>query len=249
MFLTARLGSSRLPRKMLLEVRGRRVLDRVVERLSRAVRPELLVLCTTVESEDDELEAAGQALGIDVYRGDRDDILARWLAAADEHGVDFFAACDGDDLFCDPAYVDRVIECRERTGAEYITCVGLPFGAAPTGVARTALRRVCELKRETDTAGQGRFFADERLVTREEVQATESVRHAEARLTLDYPQDLEFFEAVLTELEPLGDDASLEQIVSLLRRRPDLVAINGTLQEQYWQRFNELYPPVELRSP
>jgi spore coat polysaccharide biosynthesis protein SpsF len=225
------------------------VLDRLVERLRRASRPELLVLCTTTDREDDELEAVGRKLGVDVYRGERDDILVRWLGAADEYGVDFIVACDGDDLFCDPVHVDRVIECHERTGADYVTCVGLPFGTAPMGVARPALRRVCNLKRETDTSGQGRFFADERVVTRAEVHAPDNVRHAEARMTLDYPEDLEFFEAVLAELEPSEDDVTLEQVVRLLRRRPDLVGLNAMLQEEYWRRFNELYPPVELTSP
>ena len=209
----------------------------------------MLVLCTTVEPEDDELEAAGQLLGVEVYRGDRDDILTRWLGAADEYEVDFIVSCDGDDLFCDPMHIDRVIDCYERTNADYITCVGLPFGTAPTGIASAGLRRICGLKRETDTAGQGRFFADDRVVTRAEVHAPDNVRLDEARMTLDYPEDVEFFEAVLAELEPSGSAASLEQIVRVLRRNPHLIAINAFLQEEYWRRFNDLYPPVELTSP
>ena len=142
----------------------------------------------------------------------------------------------------------RVIDRYERDAADYITCVGLPFGAAPTGISRAGLSRVCALKTETSTAGQGRFFADERIVSRSEVQAPESVRHDEARLTLDYPEDLAFFEAVFDELGLERNDASLERIVRLLRDKPELVAINGGLQEEYWRRFNELYPPVELAS-
>jgi spore coat polysaccharide biosynthesis protein SpsF (cytidylyltransferase family) len=232
---------------MLLELRGRSALDRLITRLRIARRPELLVLCTTTCAEDDELEAAARPLGLEVYRGERDDILVRWLGAADRYDIDFIVACDGDDVFCDPVFVDRVIERHEQTGADYVTCWGLPFGTAPTGVARTALRRVCELKRETDTAGQGRFFVDDRI-TRAEVRASEGVAHKTARLTLDYSEDVEFFEAVLAELDPLGDEVSLEQIVTLLRARPDLVEINGGLQEEYWRRFNSLYPPVELTS-
>jgi spore coat polysaccharide biosynthesis protein SpsF (cytidylyltransferase family) len=233
---------------MLLELQGRTVLERLIERIGAARKPELVVLCTTTEREDDELEAVAARLGVKTYRGDREDILVRWLRAADAYDIDFFAACDGDDLFCDPSYIDRVIECHEQTNADYVTCVGLPFGAAPTGIARTALRRVCELKTETSTAGQGRFFANERLVTRAEVHAAHDVRHDDARMTLDYPQDVEFFDAVLSKLEPKDHNASLREIVQLLRDHPELVAINRDLQEEYWRRFNELYPPVELAS-
>src|SRR6266508_2374891 len=136
-FITARLGSTRLPRKMLLELHGQTALERLIDRLRLAQRPDLLVVCTTTEREDDELAALAARLGAEAFRGDRDDILVRWLGATDEHDVDFFAACDGDDLFCDPIHVDRLIACHEETGAEYITCVGLPFGAAPIGIART----------------------------------------------------------------------------------------------------------------
>ncbi len=99
-------------------------------------------------------------------------------------------------------YVDRIVETHEATGAEYITCAQLPFGAAPTGVALSGLERVCARKRDTDTEGQGRFFAAEGIVTRAEVVADEQVRHPTCRMTLDYPQDLAFFTTVLDELAP-----------------------------------------------
>jgi spore coat polysaccharide biosynthesis protein SpsF (cytidylyltransferase family) len=233
---------------MLLELHGRTVLERLIERVRVATKPELVVVCTTTEPEDEELVDVAARLRVATYRGDREDILVRWLDAADQHDVDFFAACDGDDLFCDPLHIDRVIDCHEKTGADYVTCVGLPFGTAPTGISRAALRRVCELKTEKSTAGQGRFFADERVVSRAEVRAPETLRHDRARMTLDYPQDLEFFDAVLRKLESTGRDESLEQIVQLLREEPELVAINQHLNEEYWRRFNELYPPVELAT-
>jgi spore coat polysaccharide biosynthesis protein SpsF len=244
--ITARLGSTRLPRKVLTPLAGRSALERLVERLRQARLPEGMVLCTSTLPEDDELETLAADLGIDVFRGDPDDILVRWRDAARAHSIDLLVTCDGDDVFCDPVHVDRVIECHADTGADYVACVGLPFGTAPTGIARTALERVCDLKQETHTEGQGRFFRDPRIVSRAEVEAPESVRHPDARMTLDYPEDARFFEAVIGELERPGQVFSLEDVVGLLRERPDIVAINGGLQEEYWARFNERYPAVDM---
>ena len=244
--ITARLGSSRLSRKMLTPLRGRPVLEHVVERLQLAKRPDVLLLATTSEAQDDELAAAAGRLGVPVFRGASSDILTRWRDAARLHEADLLVTCDGDDVFCDPVQVDRVVACHEETGAEYISCVGLPFGTAPTGIARSGLERVCARKSQTDTEGQGRFFAQPGIVTRAELQAPESVRHDTARLTLDYPEDLAFFDAVLAALEPEEGCPSLERIVALLHERPDIVAINAGLQEEYWERFRERYPPVEL---
>lgn len=245
--LTARLGSSRLPRKMLAPLRGRTVLDHVLDRLGQARRPDLIVLATTREPEDDELAAAAQDRGVEVFRGSTHDIIARWRDAATAYEADLIVNCDGDDVFCDAVQVDRVIEAHQRTGAEYIKCTGLPLGAAPTGIARSGLIRVCEQKLDDHTEGQGRFFDVPGIVSRAEVPAPPELAHPVARMTLDYPEDLAFFEAVLTELDDTGPVPSLAQIVRLLRERPDLVAINSELNERYWQRFNSLYGPVELK--
>ena len=246
--ITARIASSRLSRKILTPLRGRPVLEHVVTRLRLARRPDLLLLATTSEAQDDELEAAAGKLGVPVFRGAASDILARWRDAARLYEADLLVACDGDDVFCDPVHVDRIVACHEQTAAEYISCVGLPFGTAPTGIARSGLERVCERKSQTDTEGQGRFFAQPGIVTRAELNAPASVRHDTARMTLDYPADLAFFDAVLAAFEPHEPCPSLEQIVAFLHMRPDIVAINAGLQEEYWSRFHERYPPVELTS-
>lgn len=244
--MTARVGSSRLSGKVLSDIGGRPALDRLVERVSLAETPDLVVLCTTVEPEDDALEDAARRLGIDVHRGSVEDILDRWHEAARRFKVDLVVNCDADDVFCDPIHIDRVIRRHVETGADYITCVGLPFGTAPTGMSAGALDQICAVKADTNTEGQGRFFADRELVSHAEVRAPDSLSLDEARMTLDYPEDLAFFRAVVAELDRPGEVFSLQEIVDLLRNRPDIVAINAGRQAEYWERFNAKYPPVDL---
>jgi spore coat polysaccharide biosynthesis protein SpsF (cytidylyltransferase family) len=62
-------------------------------------------------------------------------------------------------------------------------------------------------------------------------------------MTLDYPEDLAFFEAVI---DAVDEPHALEDVVALLRARPDIVAINAGRQAEYWERFHARYPPVEL---
>lgn len=233
---------------MLADLGGATVLERLARRVSKAKRPDLVLLATTQEPEDDELTAAAEALGLPVFRGSTHDVIARWRDAAATHGADLLVNCDGDDVFCDPPHIDRVIETYQQTGAEYIVCTGLPFGAAPTGMAASGLRRICERKLDDNTEGQGRFFAVPGIVSRADVAAPAQLHHAEARMTLDYPEDLEFFSVVLSELGAGDEPPPLHQILALLRARPDIVAINSGVQERYWQRFNALYQPVQLRS-
>jgi spore coat polysaccharide biosynthesis protein SpsF len=244
--ITARLGSSRLPGKMLTPLRGRPVLEHVIERAKLATLPERIILATTREPADDALEAAARGLGVEVFRGSSEDVLVRWRDALRTFGAELMVGIDGDDVLCDAWHADRVVERYDATGADYITCVGLPFGTAPTGYSLASLERVCDLKSDSNTEGQGRFFADERIATKATVEAPAAVRHETARMTLDYPEDLAFFEALLAALEPYEQPPPLERIVATLRARPDIVAINAALQEEYWRRFNARYKPVEL---
>jgi spore coat polysaccharide biosynthesis protein SpsF len=244
--ITARLGSSRLPGKMLTPLRGRPVLEHVVERAKLATRPEAVILATTREPEDDALEAAARGLGIEVFRGASEDVLVRWRDTLRAFEAPMMVGIDGDDVLCDAWHGDRVVERWEETQADYITCAGLPFGTAPTGYSLASLERICALKSDANTEGQGRFFADERIASRSVIDVADDVRHETARMTLDYPEDLAFFEALLEALEPYDAPPPLSRIVAVLRERPDIVAINAALQEEYWRRFNERYKPVAL---
>jgi spore coat polysaccharide biosynthesis protein SpsF (cytidylyltransferase family) len=64
--------------------------------------------------------------------------------------------------------------------------------------------------------------------------------HTKARLTLDYPEDLAFFEALFRELYDPNAVFGIDEIVSLLHRRPELVEINSGLDEEYWKRTHQL---------
>ena len=193
----------------------------------------MVVLATTTLPEDDELAALGEDLGLGRGSGRSTGHPHPLAAGGRQLGIDLLVTCDGDDVFCDPEYVDRVIRCHLETGADYIRCVGLPFGHRPIGISRAALTRVCEAKQETNTEGQGRFFEDPRLVSSAEVEADPEVRHPTARLTLDLEDDARAMEAIIAELDDEADPNGfgLAEIVELLRQRPDIVAINEHLQE------------------
>jgi spore coat polysaccharide biosynthesis protein SpsF len=246
-FVTVRTGSSRLPGKALIEIRGRTLFERMVERVRRAEVPQGLIVCTTTLPADDRIEAEAARLGVECHRGEESDILARWLGAVRKWRLTRFVACDGDNMFCDPGYVDRVAQLQAETGAGFVSCEGLPLGVGSLCITAQALECVCALKTETDTEGQGRFFADETVVERAVVHADEAVRLPEARLTTDYPEDLQMLEAIVAELERPGQSIALPEIVALLRGRPDIFSINQGRQAEYWERFNARYPPVDLQ--
>jgi spore coat polysaccharide biosynthesis protein SpsF len=248
-FITARTGSSRLPGKPLLQIMGKPIIEHLIERVKRAKLPQRIVLCTTVLPEDDPLKQIATRTGILTFRGHPTDILMRWLKAAEHYQVDFIVSADGDDVFCDPEHIDKIVEHFLKTNADYITCRGLPFGATPTGIKVEALRKICELKLDEDTEGQSRYFTQTGLFRVEYLDITDpELNHPEIRMTLDYLEDFEFFKAVFQHLYKPEKAFGLQEIIKLLEQHPGIVKINQHMQEKYEERFQAKYGEVKLKK-
>lgn len=230
-FVTVRTGSTRLPNKALLEVSpGTRAIDFLLRRLTHTTRADLTVLCTTTLPEDDILAEIGREHGISVFRGSVEDKLERWLGAARENGVDLFVTADGDDLLCDPGLIDAGLEMLADEPIDFVECPDVPCGAFTYGIRVEALSRACDLKKTTDTEMMWVYFKETGIFrTTRLVIADAALRRPTYRLTLDYPEDLEFFRKVIAHFKGRVDP-SLGEIVSYLDTHPEVLAINAFRQ-------------------
>ncbi len=237
-FTPARLHSSRLPGKMLLDIEGRPALWYVLDRMKMTKHPDLRVVCTSTNKADQEIVRFAESQGWLTFCGDEEDVLQRYLRAAEKFGVDFMVNVDGDDLFCSEEYVDRIIERYREIAADYIQCDGLPFGGAPTGVKIEALREVCARKADTDTQGWGKYFTQSGLFKVETIPAGGDVGRPDYRMSLDYPEDAEFFRTVVRALDPAHQHRlRLVDVVTFLDAHPEVATISQKVGAQYWERF------------
>lgn len=247
-FIPVRTKSTRLPGKAMLEVNGRPIIEYLIERVKSASKPDLIVICTTTNPEDRALAPIAARNNIEIFRGSEKDILDRYLQAADKFGVDFIVNVDGDDIFCDPEYMDKVVETFIKTDADYIECHGLPFGAAPSGVKVEALKKVCRMKNEDNTeTGWKRFFTDSGLFYVASIEASEDLRQPDIRMSLDYAEDFRFFEEVIGRLYKPGKVFNLREILALLKDHPEIVAINKSRQEEYWATYYKNAAKIKWR--
>jgi spore coat polysaccharide biosynthesis protein SpsF len=240
-----RLASERMPGKALLPIAGRPAILHLLDRLfeSKFLAPERVVLCTTEDASDDPLLKVARESGAQVFRGNTDNIIDRLYRAVQHFGFDMVIQADGDDPCSDTSYMNL---CMERLIAnpdlDIVVTEGLPLGLGSKAIRTSAIRTVWEhhLTKRNDT-GFIYYFTRTGLCRTASVKPTcpEHV-HTEARLTLDYAQDLAFFEALFQELSTDGSIFGIDAIVSALRRRPELVAINAGLDEAYWSRTKQL---------
>lgn len=188
--LQARLASRRLPRKAVAPICGRPLIGHCLMRLSGRLP---LVLATTTLPEDDRLVSEAAACGAAVVRGPVDDVLARFVIAACEHGARYVIRATADNPAVDMDAPARVLEALLQHDADYVSERGLPIGAAVEGVRVDALLRAA---RETQSPYDRehvtpyiRTRADQFAVVH--VDAPTPLRRPTLRLTVDTPADLQ----------------------------------------------------------
>jgi len=236
-----RMGSERLPGKALRLINGRPVvlhlLDRAAE--SRYLSLDRIVVCTTEADDDDSLVEAVIAHGASVFRGHSHDIIKRFHGAVEQYDFDAVVQIDGDDPLTEPEYMDLTMErLLSDPSLGIVWTEDLPIGINCKSFTRAALRTVfsCYCPGQNDT-GFIYLFTKTDLVKQALVRPVDPLHVlAGARLTLDYEADLEFFDTLFRALESEGQPTTLGAVVSMLRKRPEIVSINAGLEKEYWER-------------
>lgn len=246
-FVSVRDKATRLPGKIYLDLGGRPAIERLIERVGQAKEPDLVVVCTSTHPDDAKLLATARACGVEGFAGSEDDKLDRYVDAAERYEVDFAAVVDGDDLFCEPTYIDRIIRERRERGGDYIVVDGLPLGATAFGIAMTAVQRVCEMKAESDTEVWGGYFTRPGMFDVRRLEPDPADRRPDLRMTLDYPEDYDFFKTVYLALAPRSPVPSLREIIRFCDEHPEVAALNRGAQMRYETNLKRARP-VRLRS-
>ena len=223
----ARLGSTRLPAKVLEPIGGRPMVLRIADRLARALRVDTVVLSTSDDAGDDPLAVAAERDGLAVCRGPVDDIVGRLAGAAATTGATTIVRVWGDCPFIDPAVVDRAVAEAEAQSADYVTNSTFGDRTFPPGldleVYSTSL--LARMDAELDDAGL-REFPAQFAVSAPDVRVV-SLQYGRdlsaLHLTVDYPADLAAARVLAARLAAMGDPTDLESLLDALASAGDEV--------------------------
>ena len=233
--VTVRTSSTRLPHKCLLDLHGERVIEFLLRRLRRTKLADEIVICTTDKPEDNVLEEIARSESVCCFRGSERDKLERWRGATERFGINFFVTADGDDPFCEPELIDLAFTQQRGMGADFIQADGLAVGAFTYGIKTSALEQVCHSKDTDDTEMMWVYFTQPGRFRTEKLRNVPDVfKRPEIRMTLDYPDDFRFFEAVVSHFRKEGrPHFTLRDVIAYLDEHPELIQINQYLQEEF----------------
>lgn len=235
--IQARLGSSRLPGKVLIPVAGKPVLTHIIERLRRCRTVNLIAIATSELPGDDPLADYARKQGVALVRGPEDNVLQRYAKAAQQLQADVIVRVTGDAPFVDPATVDRLVETLLREGAEY--CTGeegvhsIHEGFCP--FTRAALERLMTEAANDPVAIEhvtAYFAAHPEKFHIARIPIPLEHQFQGARMSIDTPADVQFVEALYRHLDVPAGEADMTEVVRVLRAYPKLLEINGHVYQK-----------------
>ena len=249
----ARMGSTRLPGKVLADIDGRPMLGQIVNRLQRSRTIHRVLVATSTAKADDAI-AEFCADGTAVFRGDENDVLDRFFQAAKYYSADTIVRITGDCPLIDPQVVDRVVAIHLADGCDYASNTLLstyPDGLDTEVFSFAALEIAWrEARRATDREHVTPFIRTSQRFRLRNVESElgASVRHL--RWTVDEPRDLEFVRAVYARFKP-NETFGWREVLSLLDRDPALAQLNSSLvrNEGYYRSLaQEAAVPARTRE-
>ncbi len=236
--IQARMGSVRLPGKVLADINGRPMLAGMFDRVRSARKIDRCIAVTSTDPSDDPIVEMCGREGIDVYRGSLDDVLDRYYKAAAGINSDVIVRLTGDCPLMDPRVIDEVVGVYEQGGYDYVANSAPPPGTFPDGMDVEVLSFMAlekawrEAKKPSEREHVTFYFwqnPDKFRIFRHDRKDDLS----KLRLTVDHPQDLEVVREIYARLYPKDPFFSMESILDLLNEHPELCRSNQSIQRNH----------------
>jgi spore coat polysaccharide biosynthesis protein SpsF len=211
--LQARMGSTRLPGKVLARIGRRSMLEHCIQRLSS--RGHRVIVATTALGADDVVVGAARDAGAEVFRGHDSDVLERYRATAEAFGLTRVVRATADNPFVDADGITRTLAFQERTAAEHVIEWGMPIGTAVETVTAAALGRAASCA--TDPYDREHVTSlirrDARFRALRSV-APGNIRRPGLRLTVDTTSDLEFIRKLWAALGDRQENPDIGDVIA-----------------------------------
>ena len=234
----ARMGSSRLPGKVLVDLAGASMLARVVARLRLAVAIDDIVIATSTARGDDAIAREAERLHVGVHRGSEHDVLARYLGAARAERADAIVRVTADCPLLDPAVVDRVVAALGKD-VDYASNTHVrtyPRGLDAEALHRDTLERIARMGTSPAAREHVTAFVMEapQLFKLRHVAATQD--DSDLRWTVDTGDDLAMVRGLYARLHLDREIVPYEKVVSVVRHHPELAQVNAHVVQKAWRR-------------
>lgn len=244
--IQARMGSSRLPGKVLKKIAGKTILEWQVQRIKKSNLIDKIILATSTSYEDEILLEEADRLNIEIFRGSENNVLERVHAAFFSSSSDIHVEFYGDSPFIDSYLIDQTIEylLQNINNKDYVTTSMKT--TYPPGLEVTAYKAFC-LDKAQKLIGINDPLREHvtpnilkvKEVRFENLEAPKEYYYPEYYFEIDYKEDL----LMLKELIPIvvskyGENFSAKDLIITAHENPKTLKLNSELHRN-WKQFRE----------
>jgi len=233
--IQARMSSTRLPGKVLREIKCKAILDYVVDRIKFCRNVDDIILATTTNQKDDILEKYAINKEISYFRGSEEDVLSRYYEAAKKYHIDTIVRITSDCPLIDSEIVDEIIKKHIENKADYTANTiirtyprGLDTEVFNFNILEDAHKHANEkYYREHVTPYIQEHPA---RIEIQNIEACEKIKRPNIRITLDTKEDFELLEKIILHFDDLM--FKTEDVIDFLDKNPDLMKINKNVKQK-----------------
>jgi spore coat polysaccharide biosynthesis protein SpsF len=231
--IQARMGSTRLPGKVLRLADGQPLLKHQIDRVKKAKLLDKIIVATSLLPQDDAISEFCAGEGIACFRGSESDVLARYYEAAVKYQATTIVRLTADCPLSDPVIIDAVIGLFQTSRADYAANTvppetsTFPDGSDVEVFSLAALRRANkETKNQADPEHVTFYFwkYDHGFKT---AQLTQAQNWSNYRVTVDYPEDLEVVSYIFNKLATSRSFGHIPEIIAMIDNNQEIKAKNS----------------------
>lgn len=235
--IQARMGSTRLPGKVMKVLFGSTVLAHDIARVKQAKSIDEIVVATTVVAIDDVIEAEALRCGVKVFRGSEDDVLGRYYLAATENKAEIVVRITSDCPLIDPKVIDGIVECFKSNHYDIITNAGsdlsqrtYPRGLDTEVFSHAALQEAYNNAKEKYQREHVTPYIYENA--KRIFYYKNDVDYSHHRWTLDTEEDWQLIQKLYEHLYHGKHDFYLPDILAVMEQNPELFEINKDIEQK-----------------
>jgi len=235
--IQARMGSTRLPEKVMKNLQGKTVLEHVIERVKQSKLIDEIIVATTTHERDAVIESEAFRCGVKAFRGSEDDVLSRYYYAAKENDLDVVVRITSDCPLIDPKVLDEIIDFYLKNNYDIVSNGGsdLSNRTYPRGLDTEVFS-----KKILETT----FYKARKNYQREHVTPyiyerskniyyyKNETDYSKYRWTLDTNEDFRLISKVYEHLYSGTHNFYLDDIIKLFNQIPELNSINVHIEQK-----------------
>lgn len=235
--IQARMGSTRLPEKVMKKIAKKTVLEHVIERVKQSDLIDEIIIATTIHERDDAIEAEALRCGVKITRGSEEDVLSRYYSAAKENNLDVIVRITSDCPLIDPRVLDEVIGYYMKYDYDIVSNAGSDISnrTYPRGLDTEVFSfKVLENAFNNATEKYQREHVTPYIYEKSEsiFYYKNDTDYSKYRWTLDTDEDFELISEVYKHMYNGKHDFYMKDIIELFERNPQLYNINAHVEQK-----------------